>query len=389
MSPQAQLLLTGAVEVVIGLALAWCAYLVWRRRSTPAPVEQPNNDAAMELVRLKHAELLKEVARLVGEHTQSVEYFQKTIERADAQVPEQPVAPPSLTSHVQLMRAANVRFGKGAESKSDELSAAIGQNPAVFQDVSAKFSNHQRKAEKFDTALESVPSNGTALQIQQMTFESLRGVLEAKHQLELELSAAHKQIEQQAAKLRTAEHDARVDPLTRIPNRRAYDEHMEGVHNLFERQGIAYSLVLLDLDNFKRLNDTYGHAAGDAVLQVTAKLLQSQLRLSDRAFRIGGEEFVLVLVATSMRQATIVAERARKRIEASVVHFEGKELRVTTSAGVAEARPGLASRDILELADAALYAAKSGGRNRIHLAKSDAPGDEVATLNDQSLESHS
>ena len=117
------------------------------------------------------------------------------------------------------------------------------------------------------------------------------------------------------------------------------------------------------------LNDAHGHAAGDAALQVTAKLLQSQLRLSDRAFRIGGEEFALVLVATDARHAEIVAERARRRIEASTVYFDGKQLRVTVSAGIAEARDNVPSRDILKQADAAMYAAKEAGRNRIEVAR--------------------
>jgi diguanylate cyclase (GGDEF)-like protein len=202
-----------------------------------------------------------------------------------------------------------------------------------------------------------------------MTFQSLRAVLATKTRLETDLSAAQKQIEVQAAKLRAAEHDARIDPLTHIPNRRAFDKHMEGVQSLFERQEIAYSLVVLDLDNFKSVNDNFGHAAGDSVLQVAAKLLQSQLRLSDRVFRFGGEEFVLVLVATGLRQAMIVAERARKRIEASVVYYDGQELRVTASAGVAEAGRGDSCSNLLEQADAALYSAKRAGRNRVEAAR--------------------
>jgi diguanylate cyclase (GGDEF)-like protein len=165
--------------------------------------------------------------------------------------------------------------------------------------------------------------------------------------------------------LRAAERDARMDSLTHIPNRRAFDEHVTAVHALFERQRIAYSVVMLDLDNFKSVNDRYGHAAGDSVLQVIAKLLQSQLRLSDRVFRFGGEEFVIVLVATNLQQAMLVAERARKRIEASIVYFKGRELRITTSAGVCEVRDGLTSAAVLAQADAALYGAKSAGRNRI------------------------
>jgi diguanylate cyclase len=201
-----------------------------------------------------------------------------------------------------------------------------------------------------------------------MTRESLRDVLETRQRLQFELSAAQRQIEEQAVRLRAAEQDARIDYLTRLPNRRAFDEHLAGVHSLFERNGMAYTLMLFDVDRFKSVNDAYGHAAGDAVLQVMAKVMQTRLRLSDKVFRLGGEEFAMVLAATTRQQAAVVAERMRKRIEAAVVHFEGCELRFTASIGAAEIEVNQSSSELLERADEALYAAKEAGRNCVEIA---------------------
>jgi diguanylate cyclase (GGDEF)-like protein len=149
-----------------------------------------------------------------------------------------------------------------------------------------------------------------------------------------------------------------------LANRRALDEQLEEIHALFERHGISYSVVMLDLDRFKAFNDTHGHAAGDSALQVVGKILNTQRRVTDRAFRYGGEEFVVVCQATDARGALMVAERICRRIESSVIPFEGQELEVTISAGVAEIQPAISTRGLLEQADIALYSAKRQGRNR-------------------------
>lgn len=368
MSPQAQILFTGAIEVVIALALGGCAYWSWKRRANARLAAAASKTSEFEQEKKNNVDLMNELTRLICEHTRSVEVFQSFLESSVAQTAASAGANSNVASQVQMMRAANGRFDQVAERKSAELSMAAGKYPSVFGDVSVSFVDHRRNANTFDGVLEQAPSDATPVQLQAITEDTLRNVFETRERLEAKLAAAQREIEQQAARLRAAELDARVDPLTRLGNRRALDEHLVTVHALNERNGLSYSLLMLDIDKFKSINDTYGHAAGDAVLQVMGKVLQTQLRLSDRPFRMGGEEFVMILSATSLKQAAIVAERVRKRVEAATVHFEGKTLHFTASIGVAEIEAGQSSGELLERADEALYAAKNAGRNCVEIA---------------------
>jgi diguanylate cyclase (GGDEF)-like protein len=156
------------------------------------------------------------------------------------------------------------------------------------------------------------------------------------------------------------------DPLTGLHNRRAFSEALAQSLAREERQGGRLGLVMLDLDHFKKLNDTFGHPAGDAALKNAAQVLGRRLRRGDLAARYGGEEFVMMLPGTSETGALGFAERLREAIEQSTIEFGGDTLRVTASLGVA-IWPGDAvdGEGLLAAADRALYVAKSGGRNRV------------------------
>ena len=155
-----------------------------------------------------------------------------------------------------------------------------------------------------------------------------------------------------------------VDPLTGSLNRRGLDEafpEVEGKDGLIE----PLSVVMVDLDEFKKLNDTYGHPAGDDVLRTVTELLGGVLRRGDAVVRYGGEEFLLLLPRASREQAVQVAERARAAVERARVRSGDRELRVTASFGVAQ-REGVEPRDeVIARADRALYRAKEEGRNRV------------------------
>lgn len=155
------------------------------------------------------------------------------------------------------------------------------------------------------------------------------------------------------------------DGLTRIYNRRTFDERL--VHELKRRQryGHDLSLLMIDLDHFKSINDTYGHAAGDDVLRRVGGILQESLRATDLAARYGGEEFAVLLPHTQEEDASRLAERIRSRIESSVFMSCGTPYRVTASIGVASVEAGALDRegDLVLKADQALYDAKRNGRN--------------------------
>jgi diguanylate cyclase (GGDEF)-like protein len=163
---------------------------------------------------------------------------------------------------------------------------------------------------------------------------------------------------------------ANSDPLTGLGNRRRFMEALTLEVERADRYGRALSLVLLDLDRFKKVNDTWGHAAGDEVLKEAARALRGVCRELDLPARLGGEELVLLLPETDAHGARIVAERVRERIQQARHDTpDGRTFRVTASMGVASLGPGTSTSDaLLRLADEALYAAKHGGRNRVVVA---------------------
>lgn len=164
---------------------------------------------------------------------------------------------------------------------------------------------------------------------------------------------------------------ARTDPLTLLVNRRGLEEAIAHERDRAERTGEPLSVVALDLDRFKRVNDTWGHAVGDRLLSAVGEALRAGVRPYDVAARMGGEEFLLVLPATRRERAAEVAERLRARVAELVV--EGLPERVTSSAGVAEHARGETTEALLERADAALYEAKRLGRDRVVLAPPPGP----------------
>jgi len=160
---------------------------------------------------------------------------------------------------------------------------------------------------------------------------------------------------------------ALIDPLTGLPNRAAWSERLEHEIGEWQQHGNTLMLAMLDLDHFKRINDNYGHLAGDKVLKIIASVLRKRLRGSDFIARFGGEEFVLLMPATVPAVGAKLLETLRASIEACPFHFKGERVTVTISMGLAAFRPGEHSDMVLKRADQALYRAKNAGRNRVEL----------------------
>lgn len=153
------------------------------------------------------------------------------------------------------------------------------------------------------------------------------------------------------------------DPLTGINNRAAMDTTMAREVELARRHGTPLSLVAADIDFFKHINDSHGHATGDCVLRAAADAIIETVRSSDVAFRYGGEEFMVLLSNTSREGALLLAERIRRKLEAMEIICNGTLIRVTISLGVACLGAGDNGQSLFQKADKALYAAKTGGRN--------------------------
>jgi len=176
----------------------------------------------------------------------------------------------------------------------------------------------------------------------------------------------HRQIE---AKNKLLEELALTDPLTGLPNRRAIEDWSARQLSGAARHGFPIWVVLMDLDHFKNVNDTYGHDAGDTVLKKFGEVLRANTRLSDISGRIGGEEFLLVLTHADQSSVAVVLGRIRQQLAAERFECNGSAINVTASFGVAgfSGKKAPEFKQLLKQADAALYRAKDLGRNRVEL----------------------
>jgi diguanylate cyclase len=186
----------------------------------------------------------------------------------------------------------------------------------------------------------------------------LQGLAERVASMEQEALGYREHLEEQRQK-------ALIDPLTGLPNRAAWSEQVEREMLDWQEHGGHLAMAILDLDHFKRINDSYGHLAGDKVLKIVAGQLRKRLRARDFIARFGGEEFVVLLPQTSPAAAAQVAEVLRAAIEACPFHFKGERVVITTSIGLSTFRSGERGDQVLKRADAALYRAKDQGRNRV------------------------
>jgi diguanylate cyclase (GGDEF)-like protein len=217
-----------------------------------------------------------------------------------------------------------------------------------------------------DEVLEGMTAGADDYLVKPLDVDVLRARLIAAARI----TALHRQLDQQKSELHTLNDEltaiARRDPLTGLGNRRALDEDLDSLEARVSRYGHRYCMALIDVDHFKSYNDTYGHQAGDRILQaVTAELL-AQDREGDALYRYGGDEFLCIFPEQSLATGTLAVERMRVGVEQLAIAHEGNALGVVTlSAGMAMLDPGQkrSSGDVLKDADKGLYRAKQLGRN--------------------------
>ncbi len=161
---------------------------------------------------------------------------------------------------------------------------------------------------------------------------------------------------------------ALTDPLTGLPNRAGWTERLELEMARLQRYGGELLMAVMDIDHFKRINDNYGHLAGDKVLKIVASELSSRLRKTDFIARFGGEEFVLLIPSTPVDGGRQMVETLRAAVAACPFHFKNEPVTITLSAGLTAFAAGESADKVFERADQALYSAKRGGRDRIEIA---------------------
>jgi diguanylate cyclase len=195
-----------------------------------------------------------------------------------------------------------------------------------------------------------------------------RRMQDANHQLEQKLESSRSDIAALQRDLDDVRREAMLDPLTKIFNRKHFDEGLVKAFADADADESPLCLMLLDIDNFKRFNDTWGHQTGDQVLRLVAMTLKSNIKGKDMAARYGGEEFAAILPHTDLEGAIIVADNIRKAIQAKELlkrSTNEKLGRITASFGVAAFRAEDNPSTLIERADRCLYAAKHAGRNKV------------------------
>lgn len=202
---------------------------------------------------------------------------------------------------------------------------------------------------------------------QRLLIDEINRVLESNASLHNELTKARLGIAEQRRQIEELRTLARIDNLTRTPNRAAFDERLAECLALLKRADHAFSLLILDIDHFKKVNDTYGHVNGDRILRGVAAKINDSVRAEDFVARYGGEEFAVIFPETRAKDAFLVAERIRQSVANAVFRLDGSGVKMTISGGLAEGKKTMDATGVISAADAALYRAKNGGRNRTEI----------------------
>ncbi len=242
-----------------------------------------------------------------------------------------------------------------AQSISHEIESVIG----VIEEHQKSLIDRETSVKELRENIEDKTVKGMLTKV----IEELQLIRKQNEQLKEKLEESNKQIKKLTKELEETRKEAMTDFLTQVANRASFDRAISDMVQDFYNRNYPFALLMLDIDNFKKINDTYGHQAGDYVLRELARVIKEQLRARDLIARYGGEEFAVLLPGVTFSQAIRIAERIRKAVEKHLFRYEGKDIPVTVSVGLAVMREGLDETSIVEKADQALYLAKKSGKN--------------------------
>ncbi|NOT85801.1 MAG: diguanylate cyclase [Methylococcaceae bacterium] len=280
----------------------------------------------------------------------------------------------------QLLSSLSEQFtelGLKASGASYAAQLSAQQRNLLDESVSTQMSDLQKKSSEattLDTLKQLVTTRlvniRNEIQVHLINQEQQRQETEKQlHELTLKLKALDAESTELKLKLSIAYNKASRDTLTNLPNRRAYEEAISIEIARWQRYQSPLSLAIWDIDLFKKINDTYGHKAGDHTLVHIATLLPQHCRKTDFIARFGGEEFVMLLPNTTEQSALILANKIRKLIEQSSISASDEKISITISCGISQFHANDTEERVFERADKALYHAKANGRNQCIIAE--------------------
>lgn len=268
----------------------------------------------------------------------------------------------SFQNHLQQVNEGHDEAREQERSFSEELREQVSDLQTHVQEAAEPDNVKKALESRLDgmlTHMEQYQQQREARELEMA--ERLKTLSERVVSMEQEANDYRSHVEEQRKK-------ALTDPLTGLPNRAAWTERLDAEVSLWQCYHNSLLLAVIDVDHFKRVNDDFGHLAGDKVLKIIGTQLSKKLRRTDFIARFGGEEFVVLLPNTSMEEGEPLIQALRAAIEACPFHFKGERVTITCSAGLTAFQTGEGSKQAFERADQALYRAKRGGRNRIELA---------------------
>jgi len=257
--------------------------------------------------------------------------------------------PTAGSANIDSRRARSLALG--LHSISYKLGSAITGHAEKFEQMEQKL-NAQRDGKSHPTT--------------DLVVGVVGEILKANQLLQRELHKAENQIAEQVSEIESHLSSALTDPLTGLPNRRALDEQLSRRLEDYRKHGTAFSLLMIDADHFKQINDTFGHPVGDEVLVGIGGTLQAALRKHDFVARYGGEEFAVILPYTTLDEAQRAAGKVCEEFEQLSTKFAHLDRTITVSGGLASIVPGESVTSLIGRADEALYAAKHNGRDQTY-----------------------
>ncbi len=305
-------------------------------------------------------------------------YYAKTDRGLEGAVDELINAGNGKLTDEQCYKISQEFLGSNRDEKS--VQKAGDQIKKTIDDVNIAVTSAKQYAVKYNQNLGSVSeelrSNKTKDEIGSLLSEVMSdtdNMIDHSKHLEEMLEYSNREMENMRRDLEVARKEAITDPLTGLANRKAFDQELHSLMELANsKKPHTFSMILLDIDHFKKFNDKFGHQIGDQVLKLIARTLKDSVKGRDLAVRYGGEEFAILLPETNIQGGLKVAEILRQEVEVKelVNRSTGKKIaKITFSAGVAEYNRGEKIADFVERVDSSLYDAKNAGRNQVIASK--------------------
>ena len=330
-------------------------------------VEQAEKTASATLERLR----ADHIAPVPVNYAVWYGYFEKTNGPLVAAV-EQAITDGAITDeHIERLYEDHIGFTAQSETLAEtnrQIQEAIGNLRVLLRDVGQDNDEYAAALVEFSDQLKDATGIQQLRRAVQAIARQTQRMVEHHDSLGQRLALTAEQMADMYRDIQDARRQALTDGLTGVSNRRGFDEELTAATRRAGASGIPLSLIMIDIDHFKKLNDTFGHQVGDEVLRLVARVINDSVVQTHTTARYGGEEFAVILPETCLEAAVQVAERIRDKIAKRriVKRSSGTNLgSVTVSAGVAERLAGERCDSLLERADAALYRAKQQGRNQV------------------------